>query len=309
MLSYQVSRSIEIEKTQIEIIDYLKDFQNWPEWSPWIILEPNCDLTFSDDQGHVGAGFQWNGIRVGTGAVVLESTQEHRLDMELHFFRPLKSQAKVTFLVTPISNGSLVEWQMQSRVPWFLFFLRDMFKSLVAMDYERGLRMLKSQLETGQVLSELIEIGSRKQNEIHYVGLTGEGATKELGPVMQQHVARLFELVAQEKLTVKGELFCFYLSMDVKRGYFEFITCLPVEAGTRVGGDFVTGTIPACDTFVVEHQGEYAFLGNAWSMAMSLTRHDGIKVKRQPLGIERYLNNPNETDKADLRTEVILFRK
>ncbi len=30
MLSYQVSRSIEIEKTQSEIIDYLKDFTHYP---------------------------------------------------------------------------------------------------------------------------------------------------------------------------------------------------------------------------------------------------------------------------------------
>lgn len=41
MLSYQVSRSIEINKNQSEIIGYLKDFNNWPDWSPWIILEPS----------------------------------------------------------------------------------------------------------------------------------------------------------------------------------------------------------------------------------------------------------------------------
>lgn len=309
MLSYQVSRGIEIDKTQLEIINYLKDFKNWPEWSPWLILEPNCDLTYSPDQGRVGAGFQWNGTRIGTGAIVLESTQAHRLDMELHFFRPFKSQAKVTFLVTPLNKGCLVEWRMQSRVPWFLFFLRGMFKSMVEMDYDRGLRMLKSQLETGKVLSELIEIGSRKQGEINYIGLPGVGVTQEIGPIMQENVARLYELVEQNNVRVTGELFSFYLSMDMKRGYFEFITCLPVEEGTSVSGDVVTGTIPACDTFVIEHQGEYVFLGNAWSMAMSLTRYDGIKVKSKPLGIERYLNDPNDTDKADLRTEVILFRR
>ncbi len=43
MLAYQVSKSIEINKSQSEIIDYLKDFKNWPEWSPWIILEPSCE--------------------------------------------------------------------------------------------------------------------------------------------------------------------------------------------------------------------------------------------------------------------------
>ena len=77
MLSYQVNRSIEIEKTQSEIINYLKDFTRWPEWSPWIILEPDCELTYSDEQGVVGAGYQWNGKRIGTGVMVLESTQEH----------------------------------------------------------------------------------------------------------------------------------------------------------------------------------------------------------------------------------------
>lgn len=47
MLSYQVSRSIEINKNQSEIIGYLKNFKHWPSWSPWIILEPSCELTFS----------------------------------------------------------------------------------------------------------------------------------------------------------------------------------------------------------------------------------------------------------------------
>ncbi len=42
---------------------------------------------------------------------------------------------------------------------------------------------------------------------------------------------------------------------------------------------------------------------------MNVTRHNDIKVKTKPLGIERYLNNPNDTDKADLLTEVIVFKK
>ncbi|MCE7729689.1 SRPBCC family protein [Vibrio campbellii] len=309
MLSYQVNRSIEIEKTQSEIINYLKDFTRWPEWSPWIILEPDCELTYSDEQGVVGAGYQWNGKRIGTGAMVLESTQEHRLDMELHFFRPLKTHAKVTLIVTPSQVGCTVEWLMQSRVPWFLFFLKNVFKSMIEMDYDRGLRMLKSQLETGQVLSLLTDLGSRKQNEVSYIGLSGAGTIPDLGPMMQSHVARLHEMAERENLPVTGELFCYYLSMDMKQGYFEFITCLPVKAGVVATGEFVAGTIPESDTYVIEHKGEYQFLGNAWSYAMNLTRHNGIKVKTKPLGIERYLNNPNDTDKADLLTEVIVFKK
>ncbi len=309
MLSYLVSRSIEIEKPQNEIINYLKDFRNWSEWSPWMILEPTCELNYLGEQGHVGAAYEWNGKRIGSGSMVLESTQEHRLDMELHFFRPMKSHGKVMFVVTPSPNGCLVEWKMRSSAPWFLFFLKKLFKSMIGMDFDRGLRMLKRQLETGQVLSKLIEVGHRKQPSIHYVGIRGAGSIPELGAIMGDHISQLKSLLMKDNLPVNGELFCYYLSMDMKRGEFEFITCLPVDNEVSVPKGFVSGTISACKTFVVEHRGEYQLLGNAWAMAMSLTRNSGVKVKSKPLGIERYLNSPNDTEQAELRTEVILFEQ
>ncbi|HHF0560010.1 TPA: SRPBCC family protein [Vibrio antiquarius] len=309
MLSYQVCRSIEINKNQSEIIGYLKDFNNWPDWSPWIILEPSCELTFSDNQGHVGAGYQWNGQRIGTGAIVLESTQEHRLDMELHFFRPIKSHGKVTLIVTPSQDGCLVEWQMQSRVPWYLFFLKSMFKSMIEMDYQRGLRMLKSKLETGQVLSDLVEIGNRTQPQVHYIGIKDEASIPELGPVIEEQVHKLKQIVDDKGLSVNGELFCYYQSMDIQKGMFEFITCLPLDNAVTAPEGAVSGTIPESETFVVEHRGEYQFLGNAWALAMNLVRQSGMKAKTSPLGIERYLDNPQETTQDKLRTEVILFKK
>lgn len=309
MLSYLVSRSIEIEKSQREIVDYLKNFKNWPEWSPWVILEPGCELNYLGEQGHVGAAYEWDGKRIGSGSVVLESTQEHRLDMELHFFRPMKSHAKVIFIVMPSANGCLVEWQMHSSVPWYLFFLKDFFRSMIGMDFARGLKMLKSRLETGQVLSKLVEVGHRKQLTIRYMGIHGSGTIPELGTIMSGHLSQLNDWATKESLSVNGAQFCYYLSMDMKNGKFEFITCLPVDSEVAVPQGFVSGTIDECDTFVVEHRGEYQFLGNAWAMAMNLTRHGRIKVKSKPLGIERYLNNSDDAEPADLRTEVILFKK
>jgi predicted transcriptional regulator YdeE len=309
MLAYMVSRSIEIEKSQKEIIDYLKDFRNWPAWSPWVILEPGCELNYLGEQGHVGAAYEWEGKRIGAGTVVLESTQEHRLDMELHFFRPMKSHGKVTFIVTPSQRGCLVEWQMHSSVPWYSFFAKSLSKSIIEMDFDRGLRMLKSQLETGQVLSQLVEIANRKQPTIQYMGISGAGTIHQLGSILSEHMERLRELVANENLPVNGDLFCYYQSLDVNTGQFEFITCLPLEREVAVPEGFVSGSIHECDTFVVEHRGEYQMLGNAWALAMNLTRHAGIKVKSTPIGIERYLNNSEQSEPAEWRTEVILFEK
>jgi hypothetical protein len=44
---------------------------------------------------------------------------------------------------------------MDSKQPFFQFFLKGMMTSLIGMDYERGLRMLKDYVETGSVPSTL----------------------------------------------------------------------------------------------------------------------------------------------------------
>lgn len=110
-------------------------------------------------------------------------------------------------------------------------------------------------------MSQLSEIGTRHQDLIHYVGLQGSGTIPELGPIMKKQTQRLYELMQKESLPVSGELFCYYLSMDMKLGHFEFVTCLPVSEMVEVPNGFVFGTIPACETFVIEHKGDYQFFG------------------------------------------------
>jgi DNA gyrase inhibitor GyrI len=97
--------------------------------------------------------------------------------------------------------------------------------------------------------------------------------------------------------------------MKMETQFFEFITCVPIERQLSAPEPFVSGQIKACDTYVVKHTGEYQFLGNAWSMAMNASRHHKVKVKRKPLGIERYLNNPEQVTANELVTEVILFKR
>jgi len=48
-----------------------------------------------------------------------------------------------------------VTWSMQSSLPFFLFFMRKSFENFVGMDYDRGLRMLKEQLESGKISSRI----------------------------------------------------------------------------------------------------------------------------------------------------------
>jgi predicted transcriptional regulator YdeE len=126
---------------------------------------------------------------------------------------------------------------------------------------------------------------------------------------MREHIEKLLVLIEEKHIPATGALFSYYQSMKMETQFFEFITCVPIERQLSVPEPFVSGQIKACDTYVVKHTGEYQFLGNAWSMAMNASRHQKVKVKRKPLGIERYINNPEQVAAHELVTEVILFKR
>ncbi|MCY9871017.1 SRPBCC family protein [Vibrio barjaei] len=309
MLNYTVEKRIDIESTADHVIEFLADYRNWPEWSPWLIMERECKLDYRGEQGNIGDGYSWKGDLVGSGEMTLMKRTSHQLEMHLRFFKPFKSEAHVSFQAVQMGVRSEVRWTMSSQVPWYLFFLKGLFKTMIGMDYDRGLKMLKAKLEVGQVNSELLLIGERQQDNVDYIGLRGSGAINEIGPIMREHIEKLLVLIEEKHIPATGALFSYYQSMKMETQFFEFITCVPIERQLSVPEPFVSGQIKACDTYVVKHTGEYQFLGNAWSMAMNASRHQKVKVKRKPLGIERYINNPEQVAAHELVTEVILFKR
>jgi len=74
-----------------EINDTLRDFRQWPKWSPWLIMEPDAVLTYTDRQGQVGATYAWAGHLVGAGSMELVEVHDDSLKMELNFYRPFRS--------------------------------------------------------------------------------------------------------------------------------------------------------------------------------------------------------------------------
>jgi len=311
MLSYQVDKTIHIAQPAQTILTFLADFKNWPSWSPWVIQEPDCPLSYSGEQGQVGCGYDWNGTLIGAGGMTLTVVAQNRLEMALNFLKPFKSSAKITFAVSEDETGCLVTWTMSSKVPWFLFFLKGLFKRLIGMDFQRGLLMLKSQLETGAVHSKVDVLGQQPWPATEYIGFKGQASIKDLGPVMRAHYERLNAFMAEHNIQASGAPFALYQRMNMKTTVSDFISCIPVATKdiAQAPADMVRGQLPACNSFVIRHTGEYPYLGNAWATAMSASRFYKVKIKRVPMGIERYENDPLQTPARDLVTDVVLLTK
>ena len=96
--SYEVRRSIAINRNIDEVFNTVRNYQTWQEWSPWMIHEPNAQITFSENCEQQGGSYEWDGKRVGAGKLthlVVESP--NYIEDRIEFFRPFKSVGTVKF--------------------------------------------------------------------------------------------------------------------------------------------------------------------------------------------------------------------
>lgn len=334
--SIKIKRSIVIDVPKDDILRYLKDFRHWYQWSPWLLLEPEATVSFHDKQGEVGCSYSWGGKRIGSGNMTLTSIASDELTFRLKFIKPFKSKATVNLLLSQPEDdkqqgdketaefGTQVSWTMESKLPFFMLPFKNMMSAMIALDYERGLSMLKSQLETGEVLSQTHVVGKRKQSELHYISIGCSGALQDMGQIWQTGVTQLKQALEAQNIMPIADAFGLYYSMDMSGAEtqfnMEFDICLPIAAPKkrsekkalqktlkRLQPSLQYAVIEPCDTYVVQHQGRYPFLGNAWSMAYSMVRYEKIKTKRKPMGMEFYLNSPDEVEDRALLSEVVLF--
>jgi len=306
MPAYHVERSTIINKPIEKVRDSLRDFKQWPQWSPWLIMEPDATLTYSDRQGQVGANYGWSGVLVGAGSMELMEVHDNTLKMQLTFVKPFKSRADDSFVLETTEEGTKVTWSMDGHLPFFMFWMTGKMKSLIGMDYDRGLLMLKEYLETGVVASYVHIEGVLPMKAQKYIGIPRTCAIKDIGEVMKKDFESLYAFMEQNNLSKDRIPFSIYNTFDIFNGESRYVACIPVEEDIDIESRWVRGTVEGRDALKTMHKGTYIHLGNGWMTAMSFARMKKMKMLKSPVGYEFYLNNPSDTAEEELITEIYL---
>ncbi len=306
MPTIHVSRSCLIDAPKEKIHLVLMNFQESINWSPWLIIEPEAKVAFSENQGKVGSGFSWDGELVGIGQMKLVHADEKDIEMKLHFIKPFKSTAKSIFTLEEHDGQTEVIWHMQSKLPWFMFFMRKKMEHFISMDYERGLGMLKEYIETDKVDTSIMIEGIVQMQGEKYVGVPNTCAIEDVGEVMKKDYERLFDFIADNAITLEKMPFSIYNTFDIPNDKTAFISCIPYEGDAPIPEGFISGEIAAQKAIKTIHTGSYKHLGNAWIAAMTYARVKKIKTTKTLMGIEFYPNDPDNTPQEELTTEIYL---
>lgn len=307
MPTYHIDRSILIKAPISTVRESLCDYHQWSKWSPWLIIEPDAQLSYNNKQGEVGASYHWKGELTGEGSMALTYISENKLEMDLTFIKPFKSTAKVSFDLHVEAEGTGITWNMDSKLPFFLFWMVKKIKAFISMDYERGLKMLKDFLEKGSVPSKIAIEGITQIKPQRYIGIANKCSLEEISDVMPQDFQTLYDYLQKHNLSKEAIPFAIYSTLNIFDRNMQFISAFPIDKEIiEVSEPYVMGELQGGNMLKVNHIGPYIHLGNAWFAAFSFARYKKIKTAKVPVGIEFYMNSPIDTPIEKLETQVLL---
>lgn len=104
---YTVSVSTTINKPKKMVFDYVKLVKNQEYYSIWVMQDPNVSMNYEGVDGTVGFKASWDSKddNVGEGSQLITAISEDRIDVDLHFERPMEGEAKASTLLESVSEN------------------------------------------------------------------------------------------------------------------------------------------------------------------------------------------------------------
>lgn len=147
-----VMRQTVIEAPPESVFPWVSSLQKAAEWSPWMGLDPDLQVTYEGPPEGVGNKMSWVSQKseVGSGTQeITASVPNEKVETALDFGD--MGVAKAAILLSPEGNGTKVTWTLVSDMGMNPMgrYIGLMLDSWVGKDYEKGLANLKLKVEGG----------------------------------------------------------------------------------------------------------------------------------------------------------------
>ncbi|HPE62461.1 MAG TPA: SRPBCC family protein [Thiolinea sp.] len=299
---FRVERKRIIPVPPQAVFDYVRNFRNWPQWSPWLMHEPDARVDFSDQNGQEGSWYSWDGKRIGAGEMTHEKiAPTAHIDCQLQFLRPMRSVSSMRFRFQPAQNHTQVAWSMEGRTPFLRRWMSHEMEGWIGRDFEIGLNRLAMQLGDQHDPMALDFPGRVQEEAATYITRRYEGSLQHMPAAMREGFPALMQAVEQAGLGIEGMPVAIYHKINANSGQVCCDMGVPVAEARGIPG-FEVLTLPARCYMRTRLQGEYTHLEQAWHAAFSQLRMYKHRARRgQPL-VERYVNNPEGCRGLEIET-------
>lgn len=147
---YTISQRIVIHQPQATVFDYVKIIQNQKYYSVWVMEDPNALMSTKGTDGTVGFVSAWDSKNknVGKGEQEITKITTERIDVDLRFERPFKSEAKASTTCKAIdANSTEVTNEFYGHSSYPLNLMTVFMKGMLGDAMKQNLTNLKGILE------------------------------------------------------------------------------------------------------------------------------------------------------------------
>ena len=265
---------IPISRTQViaspieKVFEVLRDIHSCPDWSPWLIADPDFKLDVQNDY------YSWEGAISGSGRMDLVRDEANEsITYDLSFVKPWKSQARIHISLAVKGDATEVTWTLEHSLSFFLFWKKKSIQAYLEVDYDRGFLMLKNLIETGSVPSHLEFLGREPSPSFVGVGIKRSGSMNGF----EQDIETSYKEVRD--YYPEGKVFSVYYTWDLVRKEVAYFIGVRLEKTPGVipdGMELIN--VPGMEVYALRHRGPYSHLSNGWSAGRM---HGRAKIFRQ----------------------------
>lgn len=145
-----VERTITMNAPKELVFNEVTHFKTWPEWSPWLQMDPEAKIDYFGVDGEAGSGYNWEGKKVGNGTMKNAGIEGTTMNYDLMFKGMFESKANGILKAEEEGATTRVTWTFHSVMsyPWNALGLILGGEKSLGKDFEKGLLNLKTKVES-----------------------------------------------------------------------------------------------------------------------------------------------------------------
>lgn len=146
-----ITSNVIIDASVEEVYSLIKDYERFPEWSPFLVADPEQNNHVTGQNGELGSAFHWEGVgEKSLGYQTLSELNENEYaKMDCSVQKPFKANSTFEYFITETANGVEVRQEFKTEMGGFAYFMAKLFgmEKEITKTNKLGLDKLKEVLE------------------------------------------------------------------------------------------------------------------------------------------------------------------
>ena len=300
-----VNSEIDIELTPEQVFSGVASFSNRDAWDPWLEMDSTAVATIQSEPGYVGSTYVWEGERLGTGKMEVDSVVENEFIQSWLWFGDMPEPSIIQWKFEATDSGTHVVWSYNEETTYPLGRLRMMIgKVFLKKSLDKGLSNLKAYLEANPpVLTGLGEIGFDTFSPVNTMVMQLPGRMDDMSDLLGTIYGNVTMEIAKQGLEVIGNPFAVYTEWNEEAGTFVLTAGMPVAKPGKKAGEVFPKFFDEMELVIGIHTGPYKDFNNSYMELDKYIRENNIEIR--DMAIEIYLNSPMDVkDPNELKTLI-----